>query len=238
MNTEHQARLIVALDDDRLGPILQLVDQLDPVLCRLKVGKQAFTRLGPDLIQQLHQRGFQVFLDLKFHDIPNTVAAAVAAAADLGVWMTNVHAMGGARMMQAAVEAAQRSNPQMHLIAVTVLTSHAEGELAFLGEQTNAMLVERLTHLALSSGMAGVVCSAQEAQALRHAHGERPLLVTPGIRPASSPATDQRRVMTPAQAMAAGADYLVVGRPVTQSDNPCRTVLTINEEISHSQQLG
>lgn len=227
-------RVIVALDSDKRSQLMDWADRLDPALCRLKVGKQAFTCFGPELIRQLHQRGFEVFLDLKFHDIPNTVASAVAAAAELGVWMTNIHAMGGARMMSAAAQAAAKVNPRMHLIAVTVLTSHAEGELAFLGAQSNAVLVERLTGMALESGMHGVVCSAREASTLRERHGDSPVLVTPGIRPAGVAAGDQRRTMSPAEAVSAGADYLVVGRPVTQSDNPCRTLLTINEEISHS----
>lgn len=234
MSKTNGPRLIVALDSDSREQLLGWVDRLDPALCRLKVGKQAFTCFGPELIVQLHQRGFEVFLDLKFHDIPNTVASAVAAVAELGVWMTNVHAMGGARMMSAAAEAAAKVNPNMHLIAVTVLTSHAEGELAFLGVESNAALVERLTGLAIESGMHGVVCSAREASVLRERYGATPVLVTPGIRPSGVAAGDQRRTMTPAEAIAAGADYLVVGRPVTQSDNPCRTLLTINEEISHS----
>jgi orotidine-5'-phosphate decarboxylase len=230
----HDPKLIIALDSDQRATIDRLVGRLDPAFCRLKIGKQAFTLFGPDLVRSVQDKGFQVFLDLKFHDIPNTVACAVSAAAELGVWMTNVHAMGGERMLEAAAKAAGKSNPEMHLIAVTVLTSHAQGELDFLGCGDNAALVERLTAMSLKAGLGGVVCSAREASGLRQCFGAGPLLVTPGIRPVGSAADDQRRTMTPADAMAAGASYLVVGRPVTASDDPHRAVLTLIGDLSDS----
>ncbi len=224
-------RVIVAMDYDVLADALSLADRLDPGQCRLKVGKELFTRAGPEVVKALHARGFEVFLDLKFHDIPNTVAGAVSAAVDLGVWMVNVHALGGRKMMQAAHQALQGS--QTLLTAVTVLTSHSASDLAEIGLPGNARdTVLQLAGLAMDSGLDGMVCSAQEATALREQLGANPLLVTPGIRPAGAVRDDQSRVATPAEAIRSGVSYLVIGRPITQSDDPAGKVLTINAEIA------
>tara|TARA_B100000700_G_scaffold86978_1_gene97868 strand:- start:1433 stop:2068 length:636 start_codon:yes stop_codon:yes gene_type:complete len=209
-----------------------MADQLDPTRCRVKVGKELYTRSGPDVLEALHGRGFEVFLDLKFHDIPNTVAGAVQAAAEQGVWMVNVHASGGRRMMEAARERLDRQALSTQLIAVTVLTSMSAGDLAEVGVTLSpAEQVARLAGLAQQSGMDGVVCSAQEATALRDLCGEDFLKVTPGIRPASAAADDQRRVLTPGAAMAAGSTHLVVGRPVTQAVDPMAALAAIESEL-------
>jgi orotidine-5'-phosphate decarboxylase len=209
-----------------------MADQLDPTRCRVKVGKELYTRSGPDVLEALHGRGFEVFLDLKFHDIPNTVAGAVQAAAEQGVWMVNVHASGGRRMMEAARERLDRQALSTRLIAVTVLTSMSAGDLAEVGVTLSpAEQVARLAGLAQQSGMDGVVCSAQEATALRDLCGEDFLKVTPGIRPASAAADDQRRVLTPGAAMAAGSTHLVVGRPVTQAVDPMAALAAIESEL-------
>ncbi len=226
-------RLIVALDYPTADLALTLVERLDPALCRLKVGKELFTRSGPALIKALHQRGFTVFLDLKYHDIPNTVARACQAAADLGVWMVNVHAFGGRRMMQAASEALAHYRQRPLLIAVTVLTSLTEADLQEIGLAGDLSLTaRRLAGLARDSGLDGVVCSAREAPLLRQACGDDFQLVTPGIRLADSASDDQRRVMTPQAAIANGADYLVIGRPVTQADDPVATLRRIAASIA------
>lgn len=226
--------IIVALDfADRMAA-LQLVDQLDPQRCRLKVGKEMFTRYGPGFVEALHTRGFQVFLDLKFHDIPNTTAAAVAAAADMGVWMVNVHASGGQAMMEACVERlASYGEQRPRLIAVTVLTSMLQADLAAIGwQQSPADTVLRLATLARQSGLDGVVSSALEASLLRQNLGEDFALVTPGIRPSFATAGDQQRIMNPADAMAAGSHYLVIGRPITQADDPLGALARIEQELS------
>lgn len=225
--------IVVALDYDNRDKALAFVDRIDPRDCRLKVGKEMFTLFGPQLVRDLQQRGFDVFLDLKFHDIPNTTAHAVKAAADLGVWMVNVHASGGARMMTAAKEALQSFGKDAPLlIAVTVLTSMEAADLADLGIQaTPAEHAERLAALTQQCGLDGVVCSAQEAVRFKAAFGEPFRLVTPGIRPHGSDAGDQRRVMTPQQAQAAGVDYMVIGRPVTQSADPAQTLRDINASL-------
>jgi orotidine-5'-phosphate decarboxylase len=213
--------VIVALDYDSADKALLLAQQLDPTLCRLKVGKELFTRSGPALLDQLHGMGFQVFLDLKFHDIPSTVAAAVRAAADLGVWMVNVHASGGSRMMNAAREAIDGHSSRPLLIGVTVLTSMSEEDLRELGWTGSAQeRVLQLAELAANSGLDGVVCSAQETTVLRRERGADFALVTPGIRLAGDDAGDQRRVVSPADAMANGSDYLVIGRSITQAKDP------------------
>jgi orotidine-5'-phosphate decarboxylase len=225
-------RIIVALDYPAREPALELVERLDPGLCRLKVGKEMFTRLGPAFVSDLGRRGFEVFLDLKFHDIPNTVAAACAAAADLGVWMLNVHASGGRRMLEAARERLEHSRQRPLLIAVTILTSLGADELGEIGfNGTPAENVLRLARLAERSGADGVVCSPREASEVRAATGDGFLLITPGVRPAASAADDQRRITTPAQAVQDGADYLVVGRPITQSADPLQALRTIAAEI-------
>lgn len=224
--------VIVALDYARAGDALRLAEQLSPAECRLKVGKELFTAEGPAVVRALQERGFELFLDLKFHDIPNTVAAAVATAADLGVWMVNVHASGGRRMMAAARERLEQGGYATRLIAVTVLTSMERSDLAELGLDVEPLQqVRRLAALTADCGLHGVVCSAQEAQVLRAAQGPDFLLVTPGIRPADSAAGDQRRIMTPEQAVAAGVSYMVIGRPVTQAADPAAALRAINASI-------
>ena len=225
--------IVVALDYADRDRALAFVDQIEPGSCRLKVGKEMFTLFGPQFVRDLHQRGFEVFLDLKFHDIPNTVAHAVAAAADLGVWMVNVHASGGARMMNAAREALVPFGKDAPLlIAVTVLTSMDADDLRGLGiELSPAEQAERLARLTQQSGLDGVVCSAQEAVRFKQVLGQEFKLITPGIRPAGSEVGDQRRVMTPQQAVQAGVDYMVIGRPITQSANPAATLNDILTSI-------
>jgi orotidine-5'-phosphate decarboxylase len=220
--------IVVALDYPTQQQALEMAKQLDPKQCRVKVGKELFTAAGPTVLEQLHKMDFDVFLDLKFHDIPNTCAGAVAAAAELGVWMVNVHASGGERMMNAAAEAIANKNNKPLLIAVTVLTSMEQSDLAGIGlDVSPQQQVERLAKLAKHSGMDGVVSSAQEIEIIKNFCGHDFLTVTPGIRPAGSAAGDQRRVMTPQEAVNVGGDYLVVGRPITQSTNPQQSCLEI-----------
>jgi orotidine-5'-phosphate decarboxylase len=228
--------IIVALDYTSTNAALSLADQLDPTLCRVKVGKELFTREGPSVVTALQARGFEVFLDLKFHDIPNTVASAVHAAADLGVWMVNVHASGGRRMMTAARERLQQHHYSTLLIAVTVLTSSERGDLAEIGLDVDPIIqVQRLAKLTDECGLHGVVCSAQEATLLRTAHAQPFALVTPGIRPVGSASDDQRRVMTPKQAVDVGVDYMVIGRPITQAANPIAALQAVLTEIQQPQ---
>ena len=227
------SKIIVALDYETEKEALNLVDQLDPSLCRLKVGKEMFTTLGSNFVKQLHSRHFDVFLDLKFHDIPNTVARAVRSAADLGVWMVDLHASGGLRMMEDAkkiLEPYGKNAPL--LIAVTVLTSMEDLDLLQIG--INASPVEqviRLANLAQRAGLDGVVCSPKEVEILRSQCGKAFKFITPGIRPIGSEFGDQRRVMTPSDAIKAGSDYLVIGRPITQANNPAQVLREINASI-------
>lgn len=218
--------VIVALDFPEAALAIAMAEQLDPAKCRLKVGKELFTSSGPAVIEQLHQRGFEVFLDLKFHDIPNTTASAVRAAADLGVWMVNVHAGGGRRMMNACTEILHsREGHRPLLIAVTVLTSLEQEDLLEVGVDIEPMVqVQRLGRLAQECGLDGLVCSARESRALRGALGDDLLLVTPGIRPADSSADDQKRIVTPAQAMTNGSSFLVIGRPITRAASPAQAL--------------
>ena len=228
-------RIIVALDYPDAGRALGAAERLDKDLCRVKVGKELFTRAGPALVERLVGRGFDVFLDLKFHDIPNTVAAACTAAAELGVWMVNVHAQGGRRMLGAARECMERFTPRPRLIAVTVLTSLDDGDLREIGFQDGTeRLVERLAALSADAGLDGVVCSPREAASLRRRHGDGFLLVTPGIRPGGSAQDDQQRVMTPGEAVRNGADYLVIGRPITGASDPVAALRAIQAEIAGS----
>lgn len=225
-------KIIVALDYPDAASALALVARLDPALCHLKVGKELFTAVGPQLVAQLQQRGFEIFLDLKFHDIPNTTAQACKAAATLGVWMVNVHASGGRRMMEAAREGLANFARPPKLIAVTVLTSMAQADLVELGiTATPAEQVSRLAGLAQASGLDGVVCSAQEAGLLRRQCGDKFCLVTPGIRPAAAPADDQSRIMTPRAALEQGASYLVIGRPITKAADPLLALQQISNEM-------
>lgn len=226
-------RIIVALDFPEAAGALDLAARLDPALCRLKVGKELFTAAGPALVEALMQRGYAVFLDLKYHDIPNTVASACKAAAALGVWMINVHALGGRAMMQAAREALTVHALRPKLIAVTLLTSMGERDMEEAGiTGTPAQAVARLARLAAESGMDGVVCSAQEAAMLRRERGPGFCLVTPGIRPAQADGDDQQRIMTPRAAIDSGADYLVIGRPITRAPDPLHALKQIGLEIA------
>ncbi|ASK69314.1 orotidine-5'-phosphate decarboxylase [Shewanella bicestrii] len=226
--------ILVALDYDNKNHALQLIDQLDPNMCRLKVGKEMFTLFGPQLVKDIHDRGFDLFLDLKFHDIPNTVAKAVAAAAELGVWMTNVHASGGLAMMEAAKKALlPYGNDAPMLIAVTVLTSMSDEDLKLIGIDVPAFEhVQRLAKLTKLAGLDGVVCSAQEASVLKSLLGQDFKLITPGIRPVGSDVGDQHRVMTPPQALAAGSDYLVIGRPITKAADPLAALQAIHQSLA------
>lgn len=225
-------RIIVALDYADSGAALELVSGLDPSMCRLKVGKEMFTRFGPSFVEKLVANDFDVFLDLKFHDIPNTVAAACCAAADLGVWMTNLHAAGGRKMMETAKDRLQQMpNPPL-LIAVTILTSLGEADIDEIGYSGNpAENVMRLAQLADSSGMDGIVCSPLEVREVRPLVSTDFCLVTPGVRPAASGQDDQTRVMTPKDALTAGSDYLVIGRPITQAVDPMQALRNILSEI-------
>ncbi|HHF5606863.1 TPA: orotidine-5'-phosphate decarboxylase [Haemophilus influenzae] len=227
------SKIIVALDYEKEAEALALVDQIDPSLCRLKVGKEMFTTLGINFVKQLHQRNFDVFLDLKYHDIPNTVARAVRSAADLGVWMVDLHASGGLRMMEEAKKILEPYGKDAPLlIAVTVLTSMEDLDLLQIGINASPMeQVLRLAHLTQRAGLDGVVCSPQEVEILRNTCGKEFKLVTPGIRPIGTDFGDQRRVMTPTATIRAGSDYLVIGRPITQADNPAEVLRSINVSI-------
>ena len=232
MSPAGDPKVIVALDFADAQTALDLALRLDPKSCRVKVGKELFTAAGPAFVEQLGRRGYEIFLDLKFHDIPNTVAAACRAAEKLGVWMLNVHASGGRAMLQAAREAVPAHVRAPKLIAVTLLTSMSAADLADIGMiGTPDEAVRRLALLANECGFDGVVCSAQEASRLRSACGDRFCLVTPGIRPSEAAADDQRRVLTVSQAIAAGADYLVIGRPITRAPDPLAALQRINLEI-------
>ncbi|MFY8328078.1 orotidine-5'-phosphate decarboxylase [Pseudoalteromonas sp. ZZD1] len=233
MSLEQSKKVLIALDYDDQQTALNFVKQLSPDTCRLKVGKEMFTYFGPAFVKELIDLGFDVFLDLKFHDIPNTVAKAVTAAAKMGVWMVNVHASGGVEMMtKAKQELEQFGDKAPLLIAVTVLTSMDAAELTRLGiDKTPEEQVIYLAKLAKESGLDGVVCSAQEAKKLKAELGEDFKLVTPGIRPAGSDAGDQKRIMTPKQAIDDGSDYLVVGRPITQAADPVAVLKEINDSL-------
>lgn len=226
-------KIIVALDFATKADALELAAQLDPDLCRVKVGKELFTRCGPAIIEALQQRGFEVFLDLKFFDIPNTVAKAVRVAQELGVWMLTLHASGGQLMLQAALENLRADLPKPLLIAVTVLTSWQQQDLSALGiTQKLADYVARLALLAQQAGMQGCVCSGLEAAILRQLLGKSACLVTPGIRPANAKGDDQQRILTAAEAIKSGATYLVIGRPITQAANPLQVLELLQQEIN------
>ncbi|WP_354624008.1 orotidine-5'-phosphate decarboxylase [Psychromonas sp. MME2] len=226
-------KVVIALDYDDRQAALNFINQLDPKSCRLKIGKEMFTHFGPDFVKEIVQKNFDVFLDLKFHDIPNTVAKAVKASADLGVWMVNVHASGGRRMMEAAKAILEPYGDKAPLlIAVTVLTSMDQSDLTELGiTLTPAEQVKRLAMLTKQSGLDGVVCSSHEAHELKELLGAEFKLITPGIRPEGTDAGDQRRIMTPKEAINAGSDYLVIGRPITQSTDPVQVLAEINATL-------
>ncbi|VAX12298.1 Orotidine 5'-phosphate decarboxylase [hydrothermal vent metagenome] len=230
-----KSRIIIALDYPSAEAAMVLLEQLDPARCRVKIGKELFTATGPAFVSKLVQQGFDVFLDLKFHDIPNTVAKACQAAAELGVWMLNVHALGGGRMLTAAREAIDSSSHQPLLIAVTILTSMGSAELEQIGLSSDAKAhVRRLAQLAQKAGIDGVVCSPLEVAMLREHIAPSFKLVTPGIRPKGAAVGDQTRIMTPAEAIAAGSDYLVIGRPITQQSDPMAALAAIEKEIECS----
>lgn len=236
LDTENYAHprtpVIMALDFADEKQTLQFVRQLSPHLCQLKIGKELFTASGRHLVEQLVHQGFKVFLDLKYHDIPNTVAAACKVAAEMGVWMVDMHASGGQRMMEAAAEAVSHFQHRPFLIGVTVLTSMTQADLLQTG--VNRPIAEQVMHLAglaQQSGLDGVVCSAQEATMLRAQLGQEWLLVTPGIRLSTTTTDDQRRIMLPKEALAAGSSYLVMGRPITQSENPVLLLEQINQGL-------
>ena len=227
------SKVIVALDYSCQKEALAFVDRLDPEACRLKVGKEVFTNFGPDFVRELVKREFDVFLDLKFHDIPNTVAKAVKAAAELGVWMVDVHASGGKPMMEAAKRALEPYGDEAPLlIAVTVLTSMDSDDLRDTGVRVEPFEhVRRLASLTQEAGLDGVVCSAREAKMLRQRLGNDFVLVTPGIRPLGVDAGDQQRIMTPEKAVEQGSSYLVIGRPITQAEEPIKVLNQINESL-------
>ncbi len=226
------SKVIVALDYANAKDALALVDQLDPNLCKLKVGKELFTAAGPQVVEALVAKNFKVFLDLKFHDIPNTVGKACEAAANLGVWMLNVHASGGLEMMQTAKQAVDKSPNRPLLIAVTVLTSMNKAQFSLIGIRgTLENHVIRLAELTQQAGLDGVVCSAGEAPKLRKKLGANFCLVTPGIRPENASFDDQKRVASPRTALSRGASYLVIGRPITQAENPIKVLEAIVQEI-------
>lgn len=227
-------KVIVALDFSTRSDTLRFVDTVSPELCRLKVGKELFTAEGPDLVRLLVGKGYDVFLDLKFHDIPHTVNKAVAAACDLGVWMLNVHALGGRDMMLAARAAVDSRSVEVRplLIAVSILTSTSRTGLRELGiDKTVQQAVIDLSRLALDCGLDGMVCSANEAEQMRQQFGSAVVLVTPGIRPVGSASDDQQRIMTPEQAILAGSSYLVIGRPITRHAQPTAELLRINSSL-------
>ena len=228
------AKVVIALDYDDQQKALDFINQLEPKNCRLKIGKEMFTHFGPEFVKILVAKDFDVFLDLKFHDIPNTVAKAVKAAADLGVWMVNVHASGGRRMMEAARAVLEPyADKAPLLIAVTVLTSMEQSDLTEVGiDCSPAEQVKRLAILAKSVGLDGVVCSAHEAPALKALLGADFKLVTPGIRPLGACADDQRRIKTPKEAIADGSDYLVIGRPITQAADAVKVLAEINATLN------
>lgn len=228
----NDSRVIVALDYSDADAARAFVNRVHPELCRLKVGKELFVAAGPDFVRWLVACGFEVFLDLKFHDIPNTVAQACKAAAQLGVWMVNLHASGGPTMMRAAREALDELPNPPKLIAVTTLTSMSPADLEAVGLPDAGLWTFRLAGLARNCGMDGVVCSARDVVILRQEYGSDFLLVTPGIRPAGADAGDQVRVGTPGQAVADGSDYLVIGRPITQAPDPVTALVAINREIT------
>ena len=230
--SDQSAKVIIARDYSEERQALCLVDQLTPEMCRLKIGKEMFTRFGPEFVKFIVSKGYDVFLDLKFHDIPTTVAKACTAAAGLGVWMINVHASGGMRMMEEAKQAVSNSGRSPMVIAVTVLTSMDDDTLRSTGVSRSPRdQVLALANMARKAGLDGIVCSAHEAEEVRAHTASDFVLVTPGIRPEATANNDQKRVMTPLQAVEAGADYIVIGRPVTESDDPVSVLRTINSEI-------
>ncbi len=226
--------IIIALDYNSEKPVMELIAQLDPAQCRLKIGKELFTACGPDLVRNVKAKGFDIFLDLKFHDIPNTVAGACKVAADLGVWMLNVHASGGLAMMEKAREAVHKfGDDRPLLIAVTVLTSLAADDLKAVGVKANPEeQVSKLAFLTRQAGLDGVVCSAAETRLLRAQMPDDFCLVTPGIRRPEDAANDQKRVVGPVEALRNGSNYLVVGRPITKAESPADALASFNSALA------
>lgn len=232
MFSQSDPKVIVALDFDNTSAVLDLLKKIDPDDCRLKIGKELFTSCGPDIVKRVQDLGFEVFLDLKFHDIPVTVAKACKAAANLGVWMLNVHALGGSKMMSAAVKAIEESVHKPIIIAVTLLTSHDQSDVDEIGlTKPIPEQVLSLAKMANRCRLSGVVCSAKEAASIKQQCGDQFIRVTPGIRPQDSNTNDQKRVLTPSEALKAGASYLVIGRPITQAEDPKKVLSTINQSI-------
>ena len=228
----YEPRVIVALDYKNEEDAMRFVELVDPSLCKLKVGKELFTHTGPNFVSKNKKKGFDVFLDLKFYDIPSTVSKAVAAADDMGVWMTDIHASGGSKMMEEARNTLDKNNSEMLIIAVTVLTSLSRSDLSEVGVSFSPeQQVSKLASLAKKSGMDGVVASALEAAELRNSYGDDFILVTPGIRHNLVTTNDQKRIMTPSQAIFSGSNYLVIGRPITQASNPVNALKIVNDEI-------
>ena len=228
----YEPRIIVALDYKNEEDAMRFVELVNPSLCKLKVGKELFTHTGPNFVSNLIKKGFDVFLDLKFYDIPSTVSKAVAAADDMGVWMTDIHASGGSKMMEEARNTLDKNNSEMLIIAVTVLTSLSRSDLSEVGVSFSPeQQVSKLASLAKKSGMDGVVASALEAAELRNSYGDDFILVTPGIRHNLVTTNDQKRIMTPSQAIFSGSNYLVIGRPITQASNPVSALKLVNDEI-------
>lgn len=222
----------MSLDFSDQDQVFKLTQKIDPSRCRLKVGKELFTHAGPTLVEKLIEQGFDIFLDLKYHDIPTTVAKACCIAAEMGVWMINVHASGGVNMMRLVRETIDKQRNRPLVIGVTVLTSMNDADLGQLG--INKTVIEQVIHLAgltEECGLDGVVCSSNEVSNLRKEFGNDFCLVTPGIRPEGIDQNDQQRIMTPAQAIIAGSDYLVVGRPITRAADPLKALEAIENEI-------
>ena len=224
-------RIIIPLDMEYTSAV-SIADKLDPNICRLKVGNQLFTSSGPKIVKTLHDKGFEIFLDLKFHDIPNTVYESVRSAANLGVWMINVHASGGSKMLDASKKALEGFDKPPLLIGVTILTSISEEILTEVGFNNLDKQVMRLTKLAHRSGLDGVVCAASDASKVKQTCGESFLTVTPGIRPKDADLNDQSRISTPKEAIANGSDFLVIGRPITGSEDPKNALENIYKEVS------
>ena len=224
-------RIIIPLDMEYTSAV-SIADKLDPNICRLKVGNQLFTSSGPKIVKTLHDKGFEIFLDLKFHDIPNTVYESVRSAANLGVWMINVHASGGSKMLDASRKALEGFDKPPLLVGVTILTSISEEILTEIGFNNLDKQVMRLTKLAERSGLDGVVCAASDASKVKQTCGESFLTVTPGIRPKDADLNDQSRTSTPKEAIANGSDFLVIGRPITGSEDPTNALENIYKEVS------
>ena len=224
-------RIIIPLDMEYTSAV-SIADKLDPNICRLKVGNQLFTSSGPKIVKTLHDKGFEIFLDLKFHDIPNTVYESVKSAANLGVWMINVHASGGSKMLDASKKALEGFDKPPLLVGVTILTSISEEILTEIGFNNLDKQVMRLTKLAERSGLDGVVCAASDASKVKQTCGESFLTVTPGIRPRDADLNDQSRTSTPKEAIANGSDFLVIGRPITGSEDPTNALEKIYKEVS------